>query len=231
MELSELSRHKTGTRAHCHCTLTLPFTSNARSRWGPRGSAVARGRQVRRCGVLKGAHLHKPLPHIHPSKPCPSRVSPLPIHACPTTSSHRLAPIAGMEGHGRRGRCMLRRDAAARRGLVRRLGCVLEAPAQHCLPAGEAGTAIADAAGEHRRGRHKGESWAWRAFSTRTYGRQLASMAASGRRVLWRGDAWQVVGALVHMMAAACTCGMRGVCARAQHGPKSVRCAPVVLPM
>ena len=64
-----------------------------------------------------------------------------------------------MEGHGRRGRFMLRRDAAAWRGLVRRLGCVLEAPARHCLPAGEAGMAIADAAAGHRRERDKGESW------------------------------------------------------------------------
>ena len=36
----------------------------------------------------------------------------------------------------------------------------------------------------HRRGRHKGESWASRACSTRACGGQLASMAASGRRLL-----------------------------------------------
>ena len=171
--------------------------------------------------MKRGAHLHKPLPHIHPSKPCPSRVSPLPIHACPTTSSHRLAPIAGMEGHGRRGRLLLRRDAAAWRGLVRRLRCVLEAPARHCLPAGEAGMAIADAAAGHRRGRHKGESWAWRAFSTRTYGRQLASMAASGRHVLgvvMRGKSWghflirwQL---RAHVVCEACVC-------TSQHAPKA----------
>ena len=40
-------------------------------------------------------------------------------------------------------------------------------------------------------------------------GEHMASMAGSALTACaWRGDAWQVVGPLVHTMAAACTCGM-----------------------
>ena len=92
----------------------------------------------------------------------------------------------------------------------------MEAPARHVSPAGEAGMAMADAAAGDGLRRDKGPSWVWREFfDTGMYALagELCGLRTPGA---WRGNAWQRVGHRIHTMAAACICGMCGVCAPVQ---------------
>lgn len=55
--------------------------------------------------------------------------------ATATASTHRLPTIEGVEGHERRGRSLLSRDATAWRGSMWRFRSVLEAPSRQGKPA------------------------------------------------------------------------------------------------